>query len=98
MGKRAEGGVAAVDVQQKAKSCQRRQPRAVLGVRRLWVARNYRGKGLAERLLDVARRDVPVTLGGAAPRQEVAWEWLANALWFASQYCGGPEHVLLFSS
>lgn len=85
-------------VENRSKRGGREKPRAVLGVRMLWVARSYRGKGLAEHLLDVARQDVCMTLGGAATRQEVAWaSWLVDALGFASQYCAGPEHVLLFN-
>lgn len=76
----------------------REKPRAVLGVRMLWVARSHRGQGLAEHLLDVARQDVCNVLGEPAARQEVAWaSWLVDALEFASQYCEGPEHVLLFN-
>jgi hypothetical protein len=88
----------ALDVEKRAKSRRRDNTKAVLGVRLLWIARNHRGKGLAEHLLDVARQDVRFTLGRAATRQEVAWaSWLVDALGFASQYCEGPEHVLLFN-
>jgi hypothetical protein len=77
-------------------SRKRKRLRAAIGVRALWIAEEWRHKGVGCTLLDTARRECLVGL--VPDREEVAWaEWLPDLLPFAARYCGGPQCVLLFS-
>jgi hypothetical protein len=71
-------------------------PRAILGVRGLWVAEGCRRRGVARHLLDVAR--ATCMLGHMPTPQEVVWaSWLTEAAHFAAAYCGGCENVRLMA-
>jgi hypothetical protein len=78
------------------KGRKRKRLKAAMGVRAMWIADEWRHKGIGCALLDTARRDCLV---GLVPgREEVAWaEWLPDLLPFAAKYCGGHQHVMLFS-
>jgi hypothetical protein len=78
------------------KGTKQKRLKAAMGVRAMWIADEWRHKGIGCALLDTARRDCLV---GLVPgREEVAWaEWLPDLLPFAAKYCGGHQHVMLFS-
>jgi GNAT superfamily N-acetyltransferase len=65
----------------------------VLEVRGLWVAQQWRRRGVATALMDGARAHA--VMGRAPAAAEVAWApWLPEAAHFAAAYCGGRARVL----
>jgi len=71
------------------------KPKAVCGVRALWVNSAHRRRGLASKLLDAARAEC--TRGYVPFRREVAFAQACDeGLRFAAAYCGS-DAVLLFA-
>ena len=79
---------------------EKHKPRALVGVRALWVAQGYRiGHSacpvVAECLLDAARVDCGARAGVVPLKGEVAWApWVSDVSDLAADYCGGAQNII----